>query len=126
MPTREQMLARFESHRRAFNARNRAEWLENFVDEPFIQEPADSDMRWGREQYGKTMDAVQSFGSDATIQPPLAAVCNGNDLALHLLIRTTTPGYPPELHIVEIFTFAEDGRIAGVRAFVPPEGLPPT
>jgi hypothetical protein len=44
--------------------------------------------------------------------------------SLHLKVTLSDPANT-ELHIIEIFTIAECGRVAGVRAFVPEGGLPP-
>src|SRR5215217_5093413 len=97
------LLAAFERHRRLFNQRAKHEWLENLVEQPFIEEPAHSPRRIGRRHFAEIMDAVVAAGSRAMIAEPLAAICNGNELAVHLLVRDGAPQTGADLHVMEIF-----------------------
>jgi hypothetical protein len=117
-------LGAFERHRRLFNARARPEWLDNFVEVPFLEEPAHSVRRHGREHFGAILDAVVASGSRAQIEPPELAVLNGNELALHLRVSNGHPLNQTDIHIIEIFTISDCGRIAGIRAFVTDDALP--
>ena len=117
-------LAVFERHRQLFNARSRDAWLDNFVEEPFVEEPAHSPRRHGRAHFSAILDAVVASGSLAQIEPPEVAVLNGNELALHLRVSNGHPLTQADLHIIEIFTISSCGRISGIRAFVPDDALP--
>ncbi|MEU7811710.1 nuclear transport factor 2 family protein [Pseudonocardia sp. NPDC049154] len=112
-----------ERHRALFNAADRAGWLANFVEEPFLEEPVGSPVRHGREHFGAVLDALAAHGVRATIEPPEVLVVNGAEAAAHLRVCSVAGGVESWTSVVEIFTVAPDGRVAGIRAFVEPEAL---
>ncbi len=125
MPTPQQMIAAFERHRTLFNAGKREEWLDNFVEVPFLEEPVGTEFRKGREHFAAVFDGVAAAGLTAVIEEPSRLICGTNN-ELAVCFQATTTGAPGTFvtPVIEIFTIADDGRVEGVRAFVDPTSIP--
>lgn len=122
MLTHEGMKAAAYEYARCFSAGEREAWLDLFVEEPAIIEPADSAPR-GREALERSFDGAKAAGMRVALEP-LRVIANGRDVAMHMRVRATIPGGSvSENSVIEIFTFADDGRIAWMRTFVDPEQL---
>jgi hypothetical protein len=98
-------------HRERFNARDRRGWLENLVDEPYLEEPVGSGVRYGREHFGP-----------GTGIPEYETLIVGGSEAAVFMSGAPIDGVPGG--IVEIFEIAADGRIAGARVFIDARRLP--
>lgn len=119
MPTAEQMTAVAHDYARRFSAGDREGWLALFVEQPMIVEPADAAPR-GREALEQSFDGTKAAGVRVALKP-LRVIANGQDAAMHMQVQATSPsGDVSETSVIEIFTFAEDGRIAAMRAFLDP------
>lgn len=116
----DEVLAALHRHRTLFNQRKRDEWLDNFVPEPYLEEPVGSGIRWGREQYARTIDALIDADIAATIHEPTLVIVNGNRAAMHFTTSVVMEGHEQLSPVIEEFEVAPEGRIAGVRAFVDP------
>lgn len=110
-------------HRTLFNERRRDEWLDNFVAEPYLEEPVGSGIRWGREQYANTIDTLIDAGLPAAINEPVLVIVNGNRAAMHFTTSMAADGQEQAAPVIEEFEVSPDGRIAGIRAFVDPAVL---
>jgi hypothetical protein len=121
--TDELVLAALERHRAYFNDLKRDEWLDNFVLEPYLEEPIGSEIRKGREQYAHTIDALIHAGIKTVINEPELVIVNGNRAAVHFTTSMIIDGSETVSHVIEEFEVAVDGRIAGIRAFVDPATL---
>jgi steroid Delta-isomerase len=122
----EEMKAAFERHRTFFNAGKRQEWLDNFVDVPFLEEPVGTPVRNGREHPAAVFDMVVQMGLTAVIEEPSRIICGtNNEMAVSFVANASGPDGPvSSTPVIEIFTIADDGRIAGIRAFVDPADIP--
>jgi len=114
--------ASVERHRDLFNAGDRAGWLANFVDEPYLEEPVGSGVRRGRRHFAAMFDAAHAVGVTAAIPPFDDVVVCANEVAVYLRGRPLAGDVGRG--IVEIFEVASDGRIAGARVFIDPRRLP--
>lgn len=110
-------------HRAFFNDLKRDEWLDNFVIEPYLEEPVGSGIRRGREQYARTIEALTVAGIKPVINEPELVIVNGNRAAMHFTTSMVIDGAEKLSHVIEEFEVADDGRIAGIRAFVDPATL---
>jgi steroid delta-isomerase len=113
-----------ERHRRRFNAGDRAGWLANFVDEPYLEEPVGTPRRLGRDAFAAVFDAYWAAGGGPGIPPFDVTVVGGREIAIYLEGAPRDDG--ADRAIIEIFEIADDGRIAGSRVFIDPRRLPPT
>ncbi len=118
------VLAALARHRERFNAVDRDGWLSNLVDHPYLEEPVGTGLRHGREHYGAVFDAFHTGGPRPGIPPYDGVVVCGNEVAVYLRATPRAADREPE-PVIEIFEIAADGRIAGIRAFVPANRLPP-
>jgi SnoaL-like domain len=121
--TDEMILAALTRHRAYFNDQKRDEWLDNFVPDPYLEEPVASGIRRGREQYARTIDALIGAGIKVVIDEPELVIVNGNRAAMHFKTSMNIDGAEKVSHVIEEFEVAPDGRIAGIRAFVDPTTL---
>ena len=120
MPTPDAMAAAVRDYARRFSAGDRAGWLGLFVDQPTIIEPADAPPR-GREALEQSFDGTVSAGLRVALTP-LRVIANGRDAVMHMQVNLTFPdGRVTESSVIEIFSFADDGRIAAMRAFIQPD-----
>jgi hypothetical protein len=122
LPAVGSVAAAVQRHRDLFNAGDRARWLANFVDEPYLEEPVGSGVRRGRQHFAAMFDAAHAEGVGASIPPFDDMVVCANEVAVYLRGRPL----PDDVGrgIVEIFEVAPDGRIAGARVFIDPRRLP--
>ena len=121
--TTDTALAALRRHRDRFNDLDREGWLNNFVERPYVEEPAGSEVRFGREHYAAIMDGLLTGTHTAHIEEPTLTIVNGSEAAVHYRVTITVDSVTTVSDIIEIFEIAEDGRIAGIQAFVPPEAL---
>lgn len=105
-------------HRKYFNDADREAWLGNLVDVPFLEEPVGSGVRHGREHFAAVLDGIVDQGFKATIHEPRLLIVNGNEAAVHFTATVVTDTGEVESEVIEVFTVADDGRIAGIRAFL--------
>ena len=110
-------------HRERFNAGDRRGWLENLVDDPYLEEPVGSGVRRGRKHFGAVFDAFHAVdrGPGAGIPEYEALIVSGSEAAV-FMSGAPIAGVPAGM--VEIFEIATDGRIAGVRVFIDARRLP--
>ncbi len=119
MPTVEQMTAVAHEYARRFTEGDREGWLALFVEQPTIVEPADAAPR-GREALEQSFDGTKAAGVRVQLKP-LRVIANGHEAAMHMQVQATLPsGDVSETSVIEIFSFAQDGRIAAMRAFLDP------
>jgi hypothetical protein len=110
-------------HRERFNAGDRAGWLDNLVDQPYLEEPVGSGVRHGREAFAQVFDAFHEAdrGPGAGIPEYDTLIVGGSEAAI-FMSGAPIDGVPSGM--VEIFEIAADGRIAGARVFIDPRRLP--
>ena len=117
MPSKAHILATVERYANAFSARDRAGWLALFTEDVEVAEPADAPIRRGKEVFAQVFDAVYGAGMQVALKP-LRVIVNGNEAAVHMQVHVTDGKAATENSVIEIFTVAEDGRIARFRAFL--------
>lgn len=117
VPSRRQIRDALARHVEAFSGLDRDGWLANFTDEPELIEPADAPARYGREHFAEVIDRVIAAGRVVKLTPVLAIV-NGNQVAAHIDVESITGGQVARSSVLEVFTIAEDGRVASIQAFM--------
>ena len=117
MPSKEMIEAAARRYAQCFTAMDREGWLNNFVEEPELIEPADAPLRRGREHFAQSFDGVKAAGVKVVLTP-LAIIVNGNEAAVHLKVEIGSGQEIRESSVIEIYTVADDGRIARMRAFL--------
>ncbi len=110
-------------HRERFNAGDREDWLDNLVDEPYLEEPVGSGVRKGRAAFAEVFDAFHAVERrpGAGIPEYDSLIVGGSEAAV-FINGAPIDGVPSG--IVEIFEIAPDGRIAGSRVFIDARRLP--
>lgn len=108
-------------HRRFWNGLDRDAWLANFVEEPYLEEPVGTAVMRGRENFARAIDAaIVGAARSRTIKlnEPLAEIVNGDRAALYFTAVRGDGHSTTLVEAIEEFQIAEDGRIAGIRAFL--------
>jgi hypothetical protein len=101
-------------HRRRFNSWDKAGWLDLFVENPSIEEPVGTPIRFGREVLAGNMDGLQKAGMEIP-EFEKVVVC-GREAAVTMTLQVGESLVP----IIELFSFDENTRISGTRVFMPP------
>ncbi len=110
-------------HRRFWNNLNRAAWLANFVEEPYLEEPVGTAIMRGREHFARAIDAAIDSAArsrSVTLHEPLAEIVNGDRAAVYFTAARVEGPSRRIIEAIEEFQVAADGRIAGIRAFLHP------
>lgn len=118
--SREHIEDALRQYAQRFTMGDREGWLSLFVEQPVIIEPADAAPHTGRQTLERAFDGTREAGVTVRLEPCFV-VANGNEGAMHMRTHLTMPdGSVMESSVIEIFTFAADGRIERMRAFLQP------
>lgn len=116
MPTPDQVRAAVEEHAARWNARDRSSWLELFSDSVTFDDPVGAPTKHGRAAAEASWDNSFREGRAWTLHPQRIVVC-GDEAAVVMHNRGVLGGRKVEVHGVEIWKVADDGKVSAVRAY---------
>lgn len=109
-------------HCSLFNDADLSGWLDNFTDSPVLEEPVGTTLREGREALKEMFEAFVAMGVRATMTS-IQMIVNWPEAAVRMEVRLQIRTAVQDLEAIEIFTFADDGRVARIRTFVDTEAM---
>ena len=117
MPTTDEMKATVEAYARNHSAKDTDAVAALFATDCVVADPVDAEPMLGRDAvhafFAGTHQGAERF--ELAITGPIRAV--GSWAAVPLRAETTIGGNTFQVDIIDVFTFAEDGLIAEMRAY---------
>lgn len=122
MPTPEQMQDTFAKYAAAVESKDRDGLLAILTDDIIQVDPYPSPANVGHEAVAAFFATSWSM-ADALKVVPGRAVTGGDKGAFPFTIRTSVGDATFEIDVIDVMTFAEDGRIKEITAFVDMAGM---
>lgn len=110
----------FDEHCRAWNAGDRAAWLDLFADDVVMEDPVGSTPKVGRGPLEITWDRSHRPGRSWRLEPR-RVVGSGDEVAVDLVNRGQVEGRDVVVESIEIWRVDESGRVISVRSFFEPD-----
>jgi steroid delta-isomerase len=117
MPDEHVIRQTLETYWKAFSAGDRDAWLALFTDDATVEDPVGSPRLDGKDAIGGFFDQAQGLADSIELRSlDVTAVC-GDEAAFAMEIRPVIGGTTFVVHAIDVMRFADDGRIASMRAF---------
>jgi steroid Delta-isomerase len=100
-----------------WNASDKDGWLSLFVEDATQEDPVGGPVNTGHEAIGRFWDLMKGMG-DSRLEIAAGPIVCGAEAAMPIRITADVGGTSLALDAVDVMSFAEDGRIASMRAFV--------
>ncbi len=115
--TNDQIHATIERYVEVFSAGDREGYLSLFTDDATVEDPVGAEVVSGRDGLGGFWDGVRAMSPEIELQLTGAPRLAAGEAAFPLRAITTLGGAKMAVEIIDVMTFADDGRITGLRAF---------
>ena len=115
--TNDQIRATIDRYVEVFSAGDRAGYLSLFADDATVEDPVGSDVVSGPDGRASFWDGVRSMSPDIALQLTGAPRLAAGEAAFPLRAITTMGDAKLSVEIIDVMTFADDGRITSLRAF---------
>jgi steroid delta-isomerase len=115
--TNDQIRSTIDRYVEVFSAGDRAGYLGLFTDDATVEDPVGSDVVSGPDGLGAFWDGVRSMSPDIELQLTGAPRIAAGEAAFPMRAVTTVGEARMAVEIIDVMTFADDGRITSLRAF---------
>ena len=116
MPSPEQVQAAVDAYVAAYQANDKAAFLDAFADDGVVIDPVGTPPHGGRDARGTFWDTVHQLTERLTFDVKDVVVC-GNEAAMVFRIHAGTADAGLVMDAVDIFEVDDDGKIASMRAY---------
>lgn len=100
-----------------FSANDREGWLALFTEDATLEDPVGSEIKKGHDGVGEFWDFVHTLSSSIVLTAAGPVCVAATEAAFPITIVNDLGGMKMELDAIDVMTFADDGRIASMRAF---------
>jgi steroid delta-isomerase len=121
----ETIRATVDRYTSCFSARDKDAFLANFADDAWIEDPVGTDRRDGKASIGEFWDQTQGMADAVALVRTGPVRVAGGEAAFPMQARPTIGGTTFCIDIIDVMTFADDGRITTMRAFWDPAEMRP-
>ena len=123
--TAEQITSTIERYTEVFSAGDRAGYLSLFAPEATVEDPVGADVAVGVDAIGAFWDGVRAMASqiELTLTGPVRVA--GGEAAFPMRAVTSVGDAKLAVEIIDVMTFADDGRITSLRAYWDPADMAP-
>jgi steroid delta-isomerase len=125
MATEAQIKATIARYQETFSSGDKQGWLGLFVEDGTVEDPVGSVPRKGRAEIGQFWDEVHATLRGITTEVTMGPAVAGHEAALAFEARLELDNGTFILPIIDVMTFADDGRLVSMRAFVDGGSLRP-
>ena len=108
-----------------FSARDKDAFLANFTDDAWIEDPVGAPRCEGKDAIGAFWDQTQGMADSVELRRTGPVRIAGGEAAFPMQARPTMGGTTFCIHIIDVMTFDDDGRITTMRAFWDPAEMAP-
>lgn len=116
MPTSEQVRRAVDTYIEAFEKGDREAWLANFAEDAFHVDPPTAPPNIGRAAIGTFWDNTRQLAERFEFLVEDVIIVD-DEAVLVFTMRAHAGGGALDLHIVDVFTIDDDGRIARQKAY---------
>ncbi len=106
-----------EAYCAAFTAGDRAAYVGLYADDGWIEDPVGSERLVGHQAIGGFFDQSQAMADSIELRLTGPVVVAAGEAAFPMQARPTIGGTEFMVDIIDVMTFADDGRITTMRAF---------
>ncbi len=117
--------ATVERYCAAFSARDRDAYVALFVDDAWIEDPVGTPRRDGHAGIGAFFDESSGMADAIELRQTGPVRVAAGEAAFPMQARPTIGGSTFVVDIIDVMTFADDGRITTMRAFWDPAEMRP-
>jgi steroid delta-isomerase len=108
-----------------FSAADKEAFLANFADDAWIEDPVGTPRRDGKQSIGEFWDQSQGMADSVELRRTGPVRVAAGEAAFPMQARPVIGGTTYCVHIVDVMTFDDDGRITTMRAFWDPAEMGP-
>jgi steroid delta-isomerase len=119
--------ATIDRYTSCFSAADRDAFLANFADDAWIEDPVGTPRREGKASIGEFWDQTQGMADSVELRRtgPVRIAAGGGEAAFPMQARPLIGGATFCVHIIDVMTFDDEGRITTMRAFWDPAEMGP-
>jgi len=122
MPTRAQVERALRTHFEAWNAGDRARWIDNWSPEVVMEDPVGGPEKRGLKSVEESWDRSFQEGHSWRLEPIFMSICE-DQAAVHVRNHGVVNAETVELDSIEIYWVGDDAKVVRVKTyFSPPEG----
>ena len=115
--TNDQIRATIDRYVEVFSAGDRAGYLSLFADDATVEDPVGAEVVSGRDGLEGFWDGVRAMSPEIELQLTGAPRLAAGEAAFPMRAITTLGDAKLAVEIIDVMTFADDGRITSLRAF---------
>jgi steroid delta-isomerase len=115
--TNDQIHATIQRYVEVFSAGDRDGYLALFADDATVEDPVGADVVRGLEAIGGFWDGVRAMSPEIELQLTGAPRLAAGEAAFPMRAITTLGDDKLAVEIIDVMSFADDGRITSLRAF---------
>jgi len=115
--TPEQIRDTIAQYIRRFSANDREGWLSLFAEDATVEDPVGSEVKKGHDGIAEFWDFVHSLSPSIELRPNGPACVAAPEAAFPIMIVNDFGEMKMAIDATDVMTFADDGRIASMRAF---------
>jgi steroid delta-isomerase len=115
--TNDQIRSTIDRYVEVFSAGDRAGYLALFTDDATVEDPVGSDVAHGPDGIAAFWDGVRAMSPEIELQLTGAPRIAAGQAAFPMRAVTALGDAKMAVEIIDVMTFADDGRITSLRAF---------
>ena len=115
--TNDQIHATIQRYVEVFSAGDRDGYLALFADDATVEDPVGAEVVSGRDGLAGFWDGVRAMSPEIELQLTGAPRLAAGEAAFPMRAVTTLGAAKLAVEIIDVMTFADDGRITSLRAF---------
>jgi len=117
--------ATIDSYTACFSAADKDAFLANFADDAWIEDPVGTPRREGKASIGEFWDQNQAMADSVELRRTGPVRVVAGEAAFPMQARPVIGGTTFCIHIIDVMTFDDSGRITTMRAFWDPAEMAP-
>ena len=122
MPSEQQMKATMQAYVDRFNAGDVEGVAALYAEDATVEDPVGGEVRRGRPAIAEFYGYSIATGAKLTRVAPIRA-SYGNSAAMAFTVDVNYQGQPSRIHVIDVMTFDESGKVSSMRAFWGPSDV---
>ena len=114
-----------ENYWKAFTAGDREAYVGLFTEDATVEDPVGTPVHHGKNAIGAFFDSSRALAESIELRSLDVTLVCGDQAAFAMQVRPTIGDATYVMEAIDVMRFADDGRIASMRAFWQPERMRP-